>query len=453
MPKVSVAGLNIDSITKADFLHQLLLRIKQNQKTFVITPYSEFLFHALKNPGLMQVYNRADFSLADGIGIFWAKKYLELPLTAKTYVGKILQSWWQLKYSLAAIIFYPRWIKSALPEKIVGADLVWNLAKMAAENNLSIFIFGGEGDVPELAAKKLLAKYSNLKIAGTSNKLLNDPGLDEEIIKASPDLLLAGLKAVDQELWLASKIEKLPAKVFIGLGGTFDYLAGKRANPPKFMRYAGLEWLYRLITQPFRYKRIINATWGLGIGLLRYKVFNSYPLRPNAAVVLLNSENQVMICRRNPADFRVDMTGEATQGERENYWQFPQGGIDRNEDIVQAAARELMEETNITQVKHLYTSARKNIYYWSNAGRHLWINRNFLFKGQEQSIVYFRFIGKDEEIKFPEDDELMEHRWVEASDLDKVAAKERFNLVRLAQEDLKEMQEKGIINIEKIDQK
>jgi UDP-N-acetyl-D-mannosaminuronic acid transferase (WecB/TagA/CpsF family) len=98
MNKIDIAGLKVDAITKQDFLEQSLKRILLNQKTFVITPYSEFLYNSFQDPKLLEVFNKADFSLADGIGIFWSKKYLSIPLTANNYWIKILQAAWQIKY-------------------------------------------------------------------------------------------------------------------------------------------------------------------------------------------------------------------------------------------------------------------------------------------------------------------------------------------------------------------
>ena len=267
-----MAGLKIDAITKQAFLDAALARIKQGQKTFVITPYSEFLYHSLKDPKLFDIFNKADFSLADGIGIFWAKKYLGIPLTAKSYWGKVFQGWWQMKYSLAAILFNPSWIKSALPEKIVGADLVWDLAKLAADNNLSVFLLGGYGDTAKFAAEKLKVKSEKLKVIGWSNKNPTDPSATDDINKLSPDILMVAYGPIKQEKWIAENLSNLKVKLAIGVGGSFDYIAGKKSAPPKFIRYSGLEWLWRLITQPYRFKRIINATFGLMFGLFKYKI-------------------------------------------------------------------------------------------------------------------------------------------------------------------------------------
>jgi len=228
MNKIDIAGLKVDATTKQEFLDTALARAKNGQKTFVITPYSEFLYHALEEPALLDIFNSADFALADGIGIFWARRYLSLPLTAKSYFGKILQALWQMKYSLASIIFYPRWIKNALPEKIPGADLIWDLAELAAQNNLSIYLLGGFDDTPKLASEKLKVKSAKLKIAGWSNKNPDDASITEDINKTRADLLFVAYGPVSQEKWIAENLSGLNVKLAIGLGGTFDYIAGKK---------------------------------------------------------------------------------------------------------------------------------------------------------------------------------------------------------------------------------
>src|SRR5579864_6937972 len=97
--KIDIAGLKVDSITKADLLNKISERVDSNQKTFIITPYSEFLYQGLQDSKIMELFNSADFAVPDGIGIVWAHKFLSIPLTAKSYYGKILQAFWQMKYS------------------------------------------------------------------------------------------------------------------------------------------------------------------------------------------------------------------------------------------------------------------------------------------------------------------------------------------------------------------
>jgi N-acetylglucosaminyldiphosphoundecaprenol N-acetyl-beta-D-mannosaminyltransferase len=446
MNKVNIAGLQIDSVTKKEFLDAALTRIQTGQKTFVTTPYSEFLYHAFREPKLLEIFNKTDFALADGIGIFWAKKYLEIPLTAKSYWGKILQAAWQMKYSLAAIIFNPGWIKSALPEKIVGADLVWDLAELAAENNLSIYLLGGFGTTAEATAKKLSDHVSKNRGRGFnqhwSNKNPGDPSVVDDINEVKPDILFVAYGPIKQEKWIVENLPKLNVKLAIGVGGSFDYIAGVKSVPPKFVRYSGMEWLWRLITQPYRFKRIINATFGLVVGLVRYKIFNSYGLRKNGVAVILNSRNEVFVGRKTGS--RVDIITNNAPQKWANYWQLPQGGIEGKENIVEAIEREVKEETGIGSLTFLRLSDKTYTYFWNNSLRKLKNNKKYLHNGQTQSIGYFK-LGSEVTIKLPSNEEFIEYKWVKPEDLDKVIHQERLGLTKIVQQDLKEMQEKAII--------
>lgn len=438
MQKIDVAGLKIDSITKQELLKALLKRIQAGKKTFITTPYSEFLYHIFQKPKLLSIFNKADFAVADGIGIFLAKKYLEIPLTYKNYWLKILQTSFQLKYTLASIIFYPPFVKSALPEKIVGADLVWDLARLASENNLSIFLLGGFNNTAELTAKKLTTYNLQLKIAGFSNKNPDDLTAVDDINKSGADILLVAYGPLIQEKWISENLDKLNIKVAIGVGGTFDYIAGVKKTPPKIIRYSGFEWLWRLITQPYRFKRIINATFGIIFGLWRYKVFNSFPLRPNVALVILNSENKVLVGQRGPKDFRIDIISNPLDSQNNNYWQFPQGGIDPREELAKAAKREAFEETGITELELIAISKQTNIYYWNNALRTFWRNRNYKYVGQKQNVVYFRYNGNNSDIKL-DNFEFINYEWVDINSLLEKIHKEKQPLAKIVSEDLKNL--------------
>lgn len=442
MTKVDIAGLKIDAITKKEFLDTALARVKTGEKTFVTTPYSEFLYYGFQNPEVFNILNKANFAVADGIGIFWAKKYLELPLTAKSYWGKILQAAWQMKYSLAAIIFNPSWIKSALPEKIVGADLVWDLAELAAKNNLSVFLLGGFGNTSELAANRL-NDYASKKLGRAfnqhwSNKNPGDPSVIEDVNNAAPDLLMVAYGPIKQEEWIMENLPKLNVKLAIGVGGSFDYIAGIKSAPPKFVRYSGLEWLWRLITQPYRFKRIINATFGLMSGLWHYKVFNSLPLRPNAAIVIINNKKEILIFQRKKQQPKVDIIGSLEKDKYENYWQLPQGGIENGEDVISAAKREVLEETGLKNLEFIKLSQKTNSYIWNNALRKFRFNTKYAHKGQIQNVVYFKL--SSDQINFkPEDSELINYKWVSFDGLSQEVHPERATLIKIVSEDLKDL--------------
>ncbi len=481
MDKIDIAGLKIDALTKAELLERLRQQIKNGQKTWLITPYSEFLRAALLDPEVMQILNSADIAVPDGIGLFWAARYLSIPLTAKSYWGKILQAAWQIKYSLAAIVFYPKFIYNTTPsanaatpptlggdapqlssddtrssppiiggvpaagggggmkEKIPGADLVWDLAKLAVDNNLSVYLLGGFGDTPKLAADKLISKSaSKLKVAGWSNKNPDNPTIIEDIKKAAPDLLFVAFGPIRQEKWIAKNLPDLPIKLVVGLGGTFDYIAGKQPQPPRFLRRTGLEWLWRLFTQPKRLPRIINATFGLASALWHYKVFANLPLRPNIAIAILNKKNEVLVCQRDPKNFHVDVMTTKENLKRANYWQLPQGGIDGTENLIQAAKREALEETGIKNLEFIKISPHTNTYIWNNAARKFWHNRRHKNIGQVQNIAYFKFLGADDKV-YVDHHEFMGFRWVPVDQLDKAIHSERASLTKIVMDDLKDL--------------
>ena len=446
MKKIDVAGLKLDSITKRELLDVLSNRLKNGQKTFITTPYSEFLYRGLLDPELMDVFNQADFSVPDGIGLFWAKKYLSIPLTAQSNYGKIFQAVWQIKYSLAAILFRPSYIRSAFAEKIPGSDLIWDIAQLAAENNWTIYLLGGFGNTPQLAAEKIQhytdhtllvlgrepREYAPI-IAGYSAKNPDDPTVIDDIKKSNADMVLVAYGPGKQEQWIVTHKDELPGKLFIGLGGTFDYLAGKQIPPPAAIRFIGLEWLWRLFTQPRRWRRIWQATAGLALQLMKYKFFTSYPYRKNVVNVIVNTDNKIFIARRNPEKHKdLGLYSDPV------YWLLPQGGVDGQEDLIAAARRETMEETGLKNLDLLFTAQDVYAYDWNFSQRPIKSNLHFPFRGQSQSLVGFRYNGSDSEI-YLDKYELLEYRWVDPTEAVSLVHKEKKIITALAIEHLKNL--------------
>jgi N-acetylglucosaminyldiphosphoundecaprenol N-acetyl-beta-D-mannosaminyltransferase len=269
--EVSVAGLKVTTAHSSEIIRLIKDRMIRGVKTFITTPYSEFLLAARQDPAVMEMLNHADVAIADGIGIIWAAKYLSLANRFHVRWLRFIQATWQMKYSILAIIFNRPFIFSVVPAKIVGADFAWELAMLAEANGWSIYLLGGFGDTSELATAKLVKRYPRLR-AKFSNKNPDDPSVLTDIQSAKPDILMVAYGPIRQEKWIMEHWSNLPVRTAIGLGGTFDYIAGKRANPPRWLRYTGLEWLFRLITQPKRIKRIYRATFGLIWEMVRYKV-------------------------------------------------------------------------------------------------------------------------------------------------------------------------------------
>lgn len=140
-----------------------------------------------------------------------------------------------------------------------GADLVSHLARIATENQKSIFLLGGREGIATKAGERLQQINPGLKIAGTSNADPNDPYVLKPIRDSGADIVLVAYGAPKQEEWIAEHKNELVAKILVGIGGTFDMLAGVTPRAPQSFRTLRLEWLWRLILQPRRFGRIWRA--------------------------------------------------------------------------------------------------------------------------------------------------------------------------------------------------
>lgn len=275
LQKINIAGLQVTRAIKSEVLAELTGRLDHGMQTSIVTPYSEFLHASIQQPKVRSMLNHADISIPDGVGMLWAETFLQLPLTkSKSKFLRMVHATWQMVSSGAQILLNPQSIYKTIPEKIVGADFFWDLVKLAEHRGDTIFLLGGYGKTTSTVAKILKNKYPKLAIAGLSNA--NYPGtpeLLEDIKRTQSKYLFVAWGPIRQEQWILDNLKHLPdVKLAIGLGATFDYVAGTKKAPPKFIRQLGLEWLFRLVTQPYRYKRIYNATVGLIILLIQYKV-------------------------------------------------------------------------------------------------------------------------------------------------------------------------------------
>ncbi|OGE83877.1 MAG: hypothetical protein A3B10_01985 [Candidatus Doudnabacteria bacterium RIFCSPLOWO2_01_FULL_44_21] len=256
--KVNVAGVLIDNLSKEAVIREIYNFVRSDKNVYIVTPYSELVVFALDDPDYKQVLNNAAIALPDGIGILWAAKFLSLP-TIKYKLLTYIQALWQIIYTGAAIVLKPDYVRTIIKEQITGSKLIYDLAKSATDNNYSVSLVGGQGNVATQAASRLKKLFPNLNIKLVISGRLFDEKIVEEIARSNSDILLIAYSPPKQEFWIAQNLQNLNCRVVIGLGGTFDYLAGKRLVPPKFMHLIGLEWLWRLITQPWRIIRIWNA--------------------------------------------------------------------------------------------------------------------------------------------------------------------------------------------------
>ena len=259
---IVIKGVPFDQITRQKAVKIILGFLNEEKKSMVTTPNPEFLVESNKNPDFKIVLQNADLSIPDGIGILWAATFLNL----KKYSGQsqliaTFQTCWQVIYTLFWTLFFPKKIRQFLPERVCGSDLFLDLCKTC---KAKIFLLGARRGVAQTTAKMLQNEIQNIQIVGTyagsphkseTNQIIN------KINQSQAKLLFVAYGSPNQELWIAKNLSKLTSvKVAIGIGGSFDFVAGKQKRAPNIMRKLGLEWLWRLIREPKRIRRIWNAT-------------------------------------------------------------------------------------------------------------------------------------------------------------------------------------------------
>jgi N-acetylglucosaminyldiphosphoundecaprenol N-acetyl-beta-D-mannosaminyltransferase len=225
MPSVDILGVRIDDATYPEALAILEGAIRQRVPHVVTTPNPEFVMLARRDPTFRAVLQRAALNIPDGIGLV-----------------------------LAARLAGDR-----LRQHVQGTDLVLRLAEVSPRAGYRWFLLGGWGDVAERAARALQAGYPGLEIAGAApgSPLPEDDAKTRRLIAAAGrvDVLLVAYGAPKQEQWLDRNLAALGIPVGIGVGGVFNYLAGDAPRAPVWLRRLHVEWLHRLITQPWRWRR------------------------------------------------------------------------------------------------------------------------------------------------------------------------------------------------------
>jgi len=224
--KIDVLKILFDDFSAEQAVRYALDTIRDNNKTYVVTPNPEIVWVARRNEELRTAINSAGMVLPDGIGIILGARILGTPLHGG---------------------------------RVPGIDFAEALFQKMAHSGGAVFLLGSKPGIAEEAGKKLEDKYRGLRIAGaTDGYFTDDEPVIEKINASRPDLLLVCLGSPKQELWMAKNIERLDVKLCAGLGGSLDVFAGKVKRAPVLFRKMGVEWLYRLIKEPRRIKRIIK---------------------------------------------------------------------------------------------------------------------------------------------------------------------------------------------------
>jgi N-acetylglucosaminyldiphosphoundecaprenol N-acetyl-beta-D-mannosaminyltransferase len=222
---IDILGCRVDAIGRDEAIARIVAAAQVPKTSLVVTLGVEMVMHAQRDPRFRALVDRADLSLCDTIGIMLASRLRRGPLR----------------------------------ERVTGVDLIGPLAKRSAEHgDLRLFLFGGAPGVVERAAASLIAVYPGVRIAGIRNGHFTATDLDgiiASITASGANVILVGLGSPKQEFWLEENLVATGASVGIGVGGSFDVIAGRKQRAPVVVRRLGLEWFFRLLQEPSRWRR------------------------------------------------------------------------------------------------------------------------------------------------------------------------------------------------------
>lgn len=234
MKRLKILGVPIDKVDMDSAISRVADCLRQKKKCVVCTPNSEIVMLAQKSGELRNFIETADLVVPDGIGLVLASRIVKNPLS----------------------------------ERVTGIDLMDRILGYCSENGKSVFIMGSRPGVAEKAAANISQKFKDISFAGTHHGYFkgyhtgceNSPEeveVIEKINAAKPDVLFIAMGAPKQELWISKHKDRLDATIIMGVGGSADVYAGEVQRAPMAYQKLGLEWLYRLIKEPWRYKRMM----------------------------------------------------------------------------------------------------------------------------------------------------------------------------------------------------
>ncbi len=355
-----ILGINISEIKQAQLLKKLNQDLKAGKRRFLVTPNPEIILKAHQDEELFYILNQADISLADGFG---------LQLAARLSQQK-----------------FPR---------LTGADFSLNLLSLAEDNNKKVAIINqikGKSSNREISLA-LEKKWPKLKfiVLAQETDLKIEAGLNKELIEFSPDILFCLFGSPWQEKFIYHNYKKIESlKIAIGVGGAFDFITQKSKRAPIFLRKIGLEWLWRLIMQPSRWRRIFKATLVFILKTINWRFILPHRYRQNVVCLLYkqgDKDKEIFIVKR---------------GDQKNHWQLPQGGLG-GQSILEAGKREIREEAGTS--KFTVEKTFKNLYKYdfkdnfSSAQEKNKYYDRYGYRGQKQNLIIAKFTGKPEDIK------------------------------------------------------
>jgi N-acetylglucosaminyldiphosphoundecaprenol N-acetyl-beta-D-mannosaminyltransferase len=221
---ISILGIPVHDVTTEETLTLIDQFVREGMPHQLCTVNPEFIMTAQQDTEFKRILNHSALNLPDGIGVLWAAKRVGHPLR----------------------------------ERVAGSDLVGLIADRAQTMGWRIFLLGAAEGVAERAAIVLRERYPQTHIVGTyagSPRVEEEADIAARIRASEADVLLVAYGAPKQDKWIARNIEQTGVAVAMGIGGSLDFIVGAQKRAPRWMQRLGIEWLYRLVREPWRWRR------------------------------------------------------------------------------------------------------------------------------------------------------------------------------------------------------
>jgi N-acetylglucosaminyldiphosphoundecaprenol N-acetyl-beta-D-mannosaminyltransferase len=249
--RINVLGVGISAINMAQALDTIEGWIAASDPHYVCVTPAHGVMECQADPGLRRIFNAGGLVTPDGMSMVWL-----LRLHGHSQVTRVY-----------------------------GPDLMLAVCKWGVSRGYRHYLYGGAPGVPELLASRLVERFPGLQIAGVWSPPFRaltpeeDGAAMEHINASKPDIVWVGVSTPKQERWMSEHIGKLSAPVLIGVGAAFDFLSGRKRQAPKWMRNCGLEWLYRLASEPRRlWRRYIQYPVFVARVLAQLTGLRKYPM-------------------------------------------------------------------------------------------------------------------------------------------------------------------------------
>jgi N-acetylglucosaminyldiphosphoundecaprenol N-acetyl-beta-D-mannosaminyltransferase len=246
-PWIDILGVPVSTINMADALRTIESWIASRTHQFVCVTGAHGVIECRSDPTLRDIHHQAGMVTPDGMPLVWFARLMGARQTTRVY----------------------------------GPDLMRALTALSAQKGYRQFYYGGTEGIAEKLGSKLCCQYPGLAVAGSIcppfRRLTEeeDARIIAEVNAAKPDIVWVGLSTPKQEYWMSEHLGRIDAPVMIGVGAAFDFLAGAKKQAPLWMQRNGLEWLFRLMTEPRRLWRRYSYIVPIFIILSAHQLFRN----------------------------------------------------------------------------------------------------------------------------------------------------------------------------------